>query len=233
MLSRDAWLFLFAALGGAGGISTVVQLWLQVRGKKPVESAIAQPDSTKVSVSIGRLVWMTLLFVVSLGLSLAGLVSSLPGRDALRDELKSENLEMTVKNWLSPFGYGFLDKQNDQMYFAFQATNVPSHPVLIGREKSHGEYLNVGGIVTISPVHQAIISKLPMERIRQIDEDVTIGLSLLKLNYTESVSSGVIEFEKRLPITNTLTQDVFVGAVEDTTAAENLVIDTILKDIGQ
>jgi len=234
MPSRDAWLFLFAALGGVGGVGTVLQLWFQLRGRTPIETvAVSQPDSTRVSLSVGRLVLMTLLFLISLGLALAGLVSSLSGRDTLRDELKPEHIEMTVKAWLSPFGYGIVDSPNDQMYFALRATSVPGHPVLIGREKTHGEYLNVGGLVTISQLHKGMIDKLPVERVRQIDEDITIGLSLLKLSYTESVASGVIEFEKRLPITNAMTQDVFVGTVEDIASAENLVIDTILRDIGQ
>ena len=68
---------------------------------------------------------------------------------------------------------------------------------------------------------------------KQIRHDLNIELARFKMHFTESEPPYVFVFERHLAITNALSQTVVVDATMEITSEEELIIETVLKDIGQ
>jgi hypothetical protein len=241
-MSRDSWLFLFAVLSPLIGVAQIV---VQILLRKPVAvttmsakrgKSTASTQDSSPAISRTQLGVILASLIISSALGLVGFYFSYTNQNALRAELQPGHIESTAKQWLKGFGYITDDlPATPDMDFVFKAINLPGHPVLIMRDKAHAGYLTIQGEVTIAEEHQKIIEKLQPERLRQINHDLTIELARMRTDYLQATSTPLhaVLFRRQLPVSNSLSEAVLLNTVAEVVDEENLVVEVILRDIGQ
>jgi hypothetical protein len=242
-MSKESWTFLFAAISALGSLATCIQTWIQYRQGSPMNNVAQQPITSIASLSITKtraFVIVTLL-LLSMILSGIGFVQSLQRGNELNKPLRSENIEMTIKQWLFTFGYGFKAYSDIDYEFLLWVNVDNNKHVAVGRAKQYPQYITMWINLTIPDDIQQLLSKLTLSRQREIRRDLRIEMYKLQPEHAELVGTSEktgkilngLSFEKRLPITNAMTEDVFIKALVDMNTTSNLFQEILAKDIGQ
>jgi len=154
----------------------------------------------------------------------------------------TENVQEKVRQWLSTFGYGF-KVVNDADYDFLLAVNTNNNRhVAVGRVKQYSQYITMQINLTIPTNIQQLLSKLSLDKQKQIRRDLRIEMYRLQPEHaellaisekTEQILLSGLSFEKRLPITNSLTESVFIKALVDMETARDLFQEILARDLGQ
>jgi hypothetical protein len=166
-------------------------------------------------------------------LSLGGFVSSVQKKEELALPLRDENIQGTIRQWLDGFGYGSAPAPDPTTEFSMVVSmpNSGKH-VRVMREKQFNHYIAVSAAVTISPEHQALIAKLPEAERNRVAHNMLIELYRSGADSTV-VAPSQVGFIKRIPITNALTEDVLIKTINSVEALENILVETVLRDLNQ
>jgi hypothetical protein len=249
-MSAESWIFLFAALGGIGGLGTLAQLYFTVRQQRqhsmttsatdqPMlegvtnEKVVSRPEAGMLPISRTRLAVVSLLLLLSVCLSTGGFVSSIQRKEELQSHLKPENIQGTVRQWLDSFGFSSTVISDPAADFNLTVrTPLSGNPITVAREKAHDQYITVVGSVMVSPEHQALIAKLPENEKNRNTRNVFIELYRFGVDGSE-VEPSKVTFFKRVPITNALTEDSLIKIIISVESIQNVIVQTILRDIGK
>jgi hypothetical protein len=154
----------------------------------------------------------------------------------------TENIQVKIRQWLSTFGYGF-KVVNDANYDFLLWVNVNNNRhVAVGKAKQYPQYIIMQINLNIPDDIQKLLSKLSLDKQKQIRRDLRIEMYRLQperaellgiSEKTEQILLNGLSFEKRLPITHSLTESVFIKALVDMDTARNLLQEILAKDLGQ
>jgi hypothetical protein len=166
----------------------------------------------------------------------AVLIFTFTGRAILSTEqrqIKPENVETEIKTWISSFGYAFVSMSDNESYFTLRVTLPSGKPIMVSRTKQRDQYITVRGAVAIAPQHLTILTKMPQAQVTRIRHGLAIELARSKIGFVETMPLQLIMVEKRIPITTALTESMFMDTVDEVELAQTLVIETVLREIGQ
>jgi len=112
--------------------------------------------------------------------------------------------------------------------------NLPSGKVIsVFREtdQQFEKYIALEGIVTISPEHQALLTKMPQDQRQRVLRDLSIEVSRVRTDFS-SAGLEQVGFGRRLLISN-LTETLFIENLGELESLSNVIIQTLLRDLGQ
>jgi len=238
-MSRDSWFFLFSALCfPIGIIGIIVQIVLR-KPARTISSSSRRGRQTAATTTSGIFVskWqigIILAFVfVSSVLGFVGFYFSYG--DQLRKELRTDNIETTIGQWLSSLNFKTVSIPNSDSYFVFLSSTGPNNPFYVGRTKEHDreKFIVVAGAVTLSPEDQRKVDSLPPEKLNRLQRDIRTELDRLGGFYSLSrlMAQDAISFQTFLLIDNSLTESSLLDAIHKTAAEEDIVVNTIRRDL--
>ena len=208
---------MFATIGALGGLATIGQLLLYVR-ERNMKEKITSPASLSKELLIltrKRAILLIILFLLSIVFSGMGFVQSLRHDIELIKPLRPENIQGTIKQWLSTFGYGFQAVTDADYDFLLKVT-ADNKIVGIGKTKQYPQYLTMLINLTIPDDIQQSVSQLSLEKQRALRRNLRIEMYKLQPERAEllgtsgkTITLTGLSFEKRLPITNALSEDAF------------------------
>lgn len=147
--------------------------------------------------------------------------------------INAENIERTVRQWATSFGYGVTPKSDADMHFCFLVALPTGRQVLVGRPKELDRYITMRAMVTISPQHQALLAKMRSADQARFFHGLAIEMARFKIGFAQSAPLQNVMLIRRLPIADTLTESVFMEAIEEVDMAELLVIESVRRELAQ
>ena len=152
--------------------------------------------------------------------------------EQLNEPLQPDHIKDTLKGWLSSFGFGSMEIQDPAAEFVLNS-NLPSGlRVNAWKSKQWPNYIIISANVIVADEHRKLLMQLSPKQQRQTLRDLQMVIDQSNLQ-SGSISLGEIKLQKRLPITNSLTEDVFIRTVTAMEGNEDMVIQTLLNHIGQ
>jgi hypothetical protein len=178
------------------------------------------------------LVTFILIFVASLVIRAPRLIALLQP-----PKVTPENIEGLIRKWLDEFGLSVrTERSQEQNYFHLQTTPVNGHQIDIVRMKDRSRYVFLrAGVITSGEHAQQITALAPDEKMRLV---LAISLELARLGLTynvdfDSPTQQVVTFARMVPITDALTEDVFIERVDQVSLATTFVLQTIRLRLPQ
>jgi hypothetical protein len=139
-------------------------------------------------------------------------------------------IQNTLEGWLSHSGHTFTQKI-DPEYDFYLIVTVPSKEknIGIGRLKTHPQNISMESRIAICEESQKKLNKLQLTQLR----DIRIEIDRLRFDYYVINLPKDILLVKRTPISNSLTEDVFIKAITEMELDIDLIMNMLLKDINQ
>lgn len=144
------------------------------------------------------------------------------------------NIEENIRKWAAYFGYGCSPISDPEVDFALDISLPTGKHILAIRSKKLDKYIVIQGAVGISPNHLAALARMEVSEQNRVMNELIIEMARFKIGF---VGGGepikTITLSKQLPITNMLTEHIFIEAVNEIELAQILVIGIIRKNLGQ
>lgn len=152
-------------------------------------------------------------------------------QNILNEALKPEKIKATVEQWLFKFRIPFSPGE-DVANFDFQLkVNLPGDDILyVGKTRQNQQYLTIQSLLKIIEP-QKLQKTLQKKQLNQITRNLRIEIDRLHLEYSDVDMPQRIKLERRLPITNNLTEDVFISAIGEMMSAVDLIKQTLQKEL--
>ncbi len=103
---------------------------------------------------------------------------------------------------------------------------------MISNPKNFDKYLIVEGLVSIAPEHLKLLENMDGPRREKVMRNIAIEVYRLKPD-EYLVTPAAIGIRRRLPITNSLSEDVLIRAAWEVGAAKRLIIETVRRELSQ
>ena len=152
-----------------------------------------------------------------------------------QERITAENIEGHVKAWFDNFHFAVRSEPNEQAYFRRVATLPNGNKVIATRLKDLARYLTLQTILTPGKEEQALWDKLSPPRFGQVVLQMTIEAARSKTIFTSRTRPFVMVLEKRIPITNDLTEAVLIQHIDELDCTvvllQNIVVN-MFKEYG-
>ena len=229
-MSAESWLFLFAACGAVGSIASVVQLWLAAR---PMNSSVVV-DHPVVShdknfaVSRARLIVISGLLLFSLVLSIVGFYKSI----VQPSTFTADTAERQTRAWLDKFRFSTTPLPSDpNTYFGFSVTSPNGVAFAVTRPKDFDQYIVIQGTVSLTDPRLKTLTAFQAE---QLMRQLRIEIARLKVSSSDiGLPLTKVTVETTVPISNQLTQAVFMKSIDDIEFSERLAAETTEFQLNQ
>ena len=157
----------------------------------------------------------------------AGIMLSIAAWSALptrQPQITPDNVETNIRAWLDAFSLATkrLPDQPQNVVFLFEVRPKPDMPILVARTRPLDRYLVIQANIDISPLHKALIEKLTEVERAKLFLELSVELARAKIGYEISFPLSKITVMRRVPITNNLTEDVFIDRIGEVETAVNL-----------
>lgn len=164
------------------------------------------------------LVGIACLAMVAFSLKGKGLLISNPA------VITPENIEEHVREWLDHFRVSSKKESAPTgMSFLVIATLRSGNLVAIGRHNEAEEYLSLQSRVMLGPEHQVAIDAMTEEQRNQTIQEIVLELLRTRIAHTlEGPPFRAMILSKGLRISGTLTEDVFIAAMDEMDNAGNM-----------
>lgn len=166
--------------------------------------------------------------------ALAVLIFALTGRPLLSKKLPQttvDNVEDNIRTWLDYFGLGVKKVVDPETHFLFLVTPRSGLGMYIARFKSRDRYIAFGANIDIAPEHQVILKALPKEKSGRIAEELSLELAKTGVGYHLTVETDgtltKISLQRNTPITSNLTQDAFIGYVDQLESNGHVAVEAV------
>jgi hypothetical protein len=202
----DMVLFGCAVISAVGGIVKILE-YCGVTMKQTAKSNTSKgtPDQRKLWVPV-------LLAIVALVLSAVGFyvsASSAPSID-------TDNIEGHVKEWLDHFHFVVQSEPVEGTYFRRVIILPNGNRISVMRTKGERDkYLTIGVTLKTTDEEKALWDKLSDAQMADLVTRMTLEAARSKTTYSYTTKPFIMFMEKRIPITNTLTESTAIGAIED------------------
>ncbi len=103
-------------------------------------------------------------------------------------------------------------------------------PIRVARPKDLQHYVVIAAALELSDEHKALLAKLNDQQVRQLFEELRMEMSRCRVTYTivNPPKLTKVTVERRIPITDDLTEDVFMQRLEEIQHDMNLAADSIV-----
>ncbi|HJP95275.1 MAG TPA: DUF2299 family protein [Pyrinomonadaceae bacterium] len=127
-----------------------------------------------------------------------------------------KHVEANVREWLDAFRFSVKREQNENAHFEFIATPEMGGSLVIGNYKHQlDRYIIVHGRVALSDTDKRMFDGLSREEQTALAGSLSIYLSRSRASFKIDLNTNEINIQRRVPITNELTEHVLVTAIED------------------
>jgi hypothetical protein len=142
------------------------------------------------------------------------------------------NVEIRLREWLEKFHMGIRllppDRLPFPVSFALEVTLLNDRVVIVSHQKEFSQYLMLQTNLGLSADTGKILSRLTPTQRSQVDSDLAIELSNLKVGYTMTTSPDVrVTLARMLPISPSLTEYDFISSIMDMDMAQVAAINTL------
>jgi hypothetical protein len=146
-----------------------------------------------------------------------------------------DNVEANIRTWLDRFGLSVAKGPDESdTIFSLFVTLRNGVGITIWRPKSLDRYVVLATLVSIKPSDQDVVNQLSPEETARFTARIRAEMARVKLIYTAESPLRTITLQKRIPITDNLTEDVFMQAIDEVNSAALLVLETMdLELIGK
>jgi len=137
-----------------------------------------------------------------------------------KPEVTPENIEISIRKWLDTFRLSAKPEVFPEAFFALVVTPMPNLNVLVMRLKAFERYIVIQSTITVSPEHKAMIDNLSPDDRNVFAARYAAELANMSVGWTLDLPNNVISVERRLPITENLSEDSFMRAIDLVTSAK-------------
>ena len=146
-----------------------------------------------------------------------------------------ENLEETIRGWADNFGWGSRPLQIEDALVAFEVTllNNTVHVAVVQFERLNG-FLSIAVNVVLSNEQREEFSNLEQHVATQLLRTLRIEMSRMGIDW-ENIEAPLtrVTLQKKLPITDSLSQHEFLSTVSQINHARILYSETIALTLNQ
>jgi len=143
-----------------------------------------------------------------------------------------ENAESKIRGWLEGFGYGLRRVEDPKAYWEVEVTSSSNNvKFLIARSRKLDRYVLLqAGVIFEGDKRIAMLSR---ERTDRLVRALRAEMLRFRIDY-EGIQSPLkrINLTTRIPITDQLTEDTFMGRVDEITFAQLLAVETVQREVG-
>jgi hypothetical protein len=127
-----------------------------------------------------------------------------------------DNVHDRVRSWLDNFGLTVQNGPADDRLFRYVVTMKNGDQIDISRPKERDRYLVIATSLRASEEEKQLLSKLSEDQSARLQADMTTKAAEAHLAFTNmTVPFDNVYLEKRVPITSSLTEAVFIGSVDE------------------
>lgn len=147
-------------------------------------------------------------------------------------QITPENLESNVRKWLDTFSISSRKGQDLNCYFVFLVTLRNGNRVIVCRvtDPNLSKYLIIQGSLSVTPPLDKILDGMSQEKKEHLINEVGCELAKLRMTCDILLASkaygaqiqrppAIIIVEKRVPINNNLSEDLFMDRLDDINSA--------------
>jgi hypothetical protein len=134
-----------------------------------------------------------------------------------------ENVETNMRAWIDNFGLASQKQTNNAAHFIFTVTMNNGNPVGIFRPKVRDRYVSFQSQITVAPEHQAQLDAMSRPQQEKVTKEITLEFVRANLGYViDGTPIRNMTIIKSALISAALTEDVFVGFLDQMDSAINL-----------
>lgn len=228
-------------LEAAAAVATIITLFLAVMDRRrkvtslpsASDEALTTRHPSGVEISRTRVIGIIILMLISAGFGIAGFFSSIHQEEPLKASLRSENLQATVRGWLDSFGIATQPIDDPDAIFAMRVTLANDLHAEILQPKKLDRYIVLRSAVTLGPEDRAMYDKLSQTDKDKVGLALQIEMARAKIGFqldlmTPNLPVQLI-LERRIPITNDLTEAVLMQNIDDMNSAKILAMQTLTR----
>jgi hypothetical protein len=139
-------------------------------------------------------------------------------------------VESAIKSWVEAFGYGIRKLDIPDAYFAYQVTASDGNPVVVLRPTRLDRYLMLQRGVVLSDRHRQLFNELADKEAKRLVSEVRLRLAQANIQFSHGGSTFTkIVVQKRIPLTEDLTEYKFVEAIVEIMCAYVIANETITQ----
>lgn len=141
----------------------------------------------------------------------------------VKPQVTSDNVETKIKDWLYTFGASINKLSTSEApdtIFAMRARPKGSGiPITIQRPRDIPHYVVIQAAITLGPEEKTLRAMLSKRQIQELDLELQAEMARAKIGYqplkpSASLLDGLL-VERRIPITDDLTEDAFMQRFEE------------------
>jgi hypothetical protein len=143
-----------------------------------------------------------------------------------------DNVESKIREWAYAFGATVTKVSGPEASGTIFAMNITpedgASSVRVARPQQFSHYVVVASSLTLSPEHQKLRDQMDSTQIRQLTEEVRLEMSRCRVAYAIESPLKRVTVQRLIPITDDLTEDVFMDRIAEMQHDVNLAADTII-----
>jgi hypothetical protein len=139
----------------------------------------------------------------------------------------SDNVEALVVGWLDHFRLNVRNEPMEGSFFRRVVTMPNGNAIAISRTRVQDHYVLLDAGLRPTDDDQRMLAKLTPQGTAELVDEMRLEAARLETNCTVTSNPIQAVFEKRIPITNALTEDLFIGKIDEMDSAEVAVQETV------
>jgi hypothetical protein len=141
-----------------------------------------------------------------------------------------ENVESRVRSWLDAFRFNVHDDPSDDAYFRLIVNMENGNKITIGRFKGYDQFILLRAALVPDAQASAVLTKLPYDQAQELAEDIVTEMARAKMAFTNTAPPfSHMLLERRIPISDALTENVLLNQIDAMDYAMVLVRNTITR----
>jgi hypothetical protein len=147
-----------------------------------------------------------------------------------RSQITPENVQPRVRQWLDAFNLGNRQLPPDPQWdFGYEVTLQTGVPILVVRARNHPHYLTLLCRIDLGPDHRSAYQGLSEREQHRLRHGVRLEAAKSKIAYDADPTWDSLTIEKRIPITNDLTEAYLLDSLGEINFAAIVIIETIVS----
>ena len=170
---------------------------------------------------------------VFLILSFVSLVIFITGLYLLRkrSRITPENVRARIMGWLDAFHLNRRILNDANCHFAFEATLQTGIPVAILRTRDHPHYITLLSRLSFTPEQKNVFDNLSESEKQRFVRELRLEAAKSKISFSADSQLNNIAIERRIPITDTLTEANLFESIDAANFSAIIMLDTMAVGI--
>ena len=151
-------------------------------------------------------------------------------------QVTPNNVEEHIGKWLDRYELGRRKTSHPDTYFTYEITLRNGTPIILTRPKSeHGDYINLQAGLEVTPEQKAVLARVKSGQRDQLLHEFYLEMARTRVNGWLVPPDKIekIVLSRRFPITSSLTEESFIGRIDEISFAMNIVHATIVVTVDR